>query len=172
MARVLQSAAAYGAATMAAYDRLDIDPEIVSLLLVPDGASLEDLLGFEVTRNDDGSWIITFDVDDIHRQPLGLVHGGTYCAMAETVASVGTVAAVFPQGMIAIGQSNNTHFLRPVNAGRVTGLARPIHRGRTSWIWEIDMTDDGGRLVARSTVTMAVRPRPDDPATEGAGSAP
>ncbi len=148
---------------MAAYDRYEIDPELVPLLVVPEGASLEDVLGFSLERLDEETWKISTEIQDAHRQPLGLVHGGTYAAMAETVASVGTVAAVFPDGNIAVGQSNLTHFLRPARRGTITGTARAIHRGRTSWIWEIDMTDDQGRRVARSTVTMAVRPRAEAP---------
>jgi len=144
---------------MATYDRLDIDPALESLLAVPEGESLEDVLGFRVGRAEDGTWTISCEVGNEHRQPLGLVHGGVYASLAETIASVGTVAAVLPEGKIAVGQSNSTLFLRPVLDGTITGHARPIHCGRTTWIWDIDMVDDSGRLVARSTVTMAVRPR-------------
>lgn len=143
---------------MAAYDRLDLDLD-PSLLVVPDGASLEDALGFRVEPAEGDLWTAWFDVDDRHRQPLGLVHGGVYAALAETLASVGTVAAVLPGGNLAVGQSNLTHFLRPARAGRITATARPLHRGRTTWIWDVEMHDEEGRLVARSTVTMAVRPR-------------
>ncbi len=149
---------------MAAYDRLKIDPRLAPLIVVPEGKSLEDVLGFALERIDDRTWQITAQVEDIHRQPLGLVHGGVYASMAETIASVATVSEVFPQGNIAVGQSNLTHFIRPVREGTVTGTARSIHRGRTSWIWDIDMVDDQGRRVARSTVTMAVRPMDRPPA--------
>lgn len=137
-----------------------IDPRIAEYVVVPDGETLADTLGFVIDREDDGTWTISCDVQNVHLQPLGLVHGGVYASMAETIASVGTVAAVFPDGNIAVGQSNLTHFVRPVTSGRVIGRARPIHRGRTSWIWDVDMTNEEGKLAARSTVTMAVRPGP------------
>ncbi len=137
---------------------IDLDPR---LLVVPEGESLEAMLGFHIEEPDLDAdpvvWHAWFDVANRHLQPLGLVHGGVYAALAETLVSVGTVAAVAPEGLVAFGQSNLTHFLRPATAGRVRAEARPIHRGRRSWVWEVDMTDDRGRRLARTTVTMAVR---------------
>ena len=91
-------------------------------------------------------------------QPYGLVHGGVYASVAETLASMATAAAVHDDGMIAVGLSNHTSFMRPVTKGYVNGEARVRHRGRTTWVWEVDFTDDDGRLCAISRVTMAVRP--------------
>jgi 1,4-dihydroxy-2-naphthoyl-CoA hydrolase len=93
-------------------------------------------------------------------QPLGLVHGGIYAAMAESLASGATYMAVQPDGMIAVGLSNHTSFLRPITEGHVHAEARRRHRGRTTWLWEVDVTDDQGRLCALCRVTMAVRPAP------------
>ncbi len=101
-----------------------------------------------------------FAVTDSVRQPMGVVHGGAYAAMAETLASATTWMHVQGDGNIAVGQSNHTSFLRPVLSGTVHAAARRRHRGRTSWVWEIDFTDDEGRLCAMSRVTMAVRPAP------------
>ena len=91
------------------------------------------------------------------RQPYGIVHGGAYATAAESLASAATYMAVRDQGMVAMGQSNHTSFLRPVSEGTVhaTGTAR--HRGRTTWVWEVEFTDDQGRLCALTRVTMAVR---------------
>jgi uncharacterized protein (TIGR00369 family) len=94
-------------------------------------------------------------------QPWGLVHGGVYAAIAESLASWATGMAVLPGGELALGQSNLTHFLRPISAGTIHGTAIRRHRGRTSWVWDVDITDDEGRLCATSRVTVAVRPRPD-----------
>jgi len=99
-------------------------------------------------------------VSDRVKQPYGLVHGGVYSALAESLASIATAAAVYDDGMIAVGLSNHTSFIRPVTKGFVNGDGRCRHRGRTTWIWELDFTDDDGRLCAISRVTMAVRPRP------------
>jgi len=117
-------------------------------------------MGVEVHPDPDepGVWRASFEVADVHRQPYGIVHGGMYAALAETVASMGTAMAVLEDGFLAMGQSNSTTFLRPTSDGVVEAVARPIHQGRTTWVWEVDMTA-GGRRVARSTITMAVRPR-------------
>ena len=93
------------------------------------------------------------------RQPMGIVHGGAYAAMAETLASATTLRAVQREG-IAVGQSNHTSFLRPVTEGTVHAEARRRHRGRTSWVWDVDFTDDEGASARSSRVTMAVRPAP------------
>jgi 1,4-dihydroxy-2-naphthoyl-CoA hydrolase len=90
-------------------------------------------------------------------QPMGLVHGGVYAAIAETLASMGTAQAVMTDAKVVMGMSNNTTFMRPVTAGTVHGLAHAIHRGRTTWVWDVDMRDDGERLCASSRVTIAIR---------------
>ena len=90
-------------------------------------------------------------------QPMGIVHGGVYAAMAETLASMGTAVGVRPEGRVPLGMSNNTSFLRPVREGTVHGLAVAIHRGRTTWVWDVEMRDDDARLCATARVTIAVR---------------
>ena len=94
-------------------------------------------------------------------QPWGLVHGGVYASVAESLASWATVMAVLGGGELAMGMSNHTTFLRPISAGTIHALATRRHRGRTTWVWDVDITDDDGRLCATSRVTIAVRPRPD-----------
>lgn len=94
------------------------------------------------------------------KQPFGLVHGGTYAALAESLASRATAEAVAEEGNLAMGLSNNTSFVRPVTDGYVNADAICRHRGRTTWLWEVEFTDDQGRLCALSRVTMAVRPAP------------
>ena len=101
-----------------------------------------------------------FTVTDSVRQPYGIVHGGAYAALAETMVSVSTALAVMPDGMIAMGQSNHTQFLRPVSEGTVHSEGTRKHRGRSTWVWEVEHKDDEGRLCALSHVTIAVRPRP------------
>jgi uncharacterized protein (TIGR00369 family) len=96
--------------------------------------------------------------DDL-RQPGGLLHGGVYAAVAESLATNGTAAMVFQDGNTAMGLSNQTSFLRPVTQGAVSAVARARHRGRTTWVWEVELTDDDGRLCALTRVTVAVRPR-------------
>jgi uncharacterized protein (TIGR00369 family) len=92
-------------------------------------------------------------------QPVGLVHGGVHASIAEALASLGTNVGVVPEGKIGLGQSNHSSFLRPVSEGTIHGLARRRHRGRTTWVWDVELTDDDGRLCAISRVTIAVRER-------------
>lgn len=96
-------------------------------------------------------------VGDEHRQPFGLVHGGVFAAIAESLASFGTAAGVLAQGKAVSGMSNNTSFLRPLTAGTAHARALRRHGGRTTWVWDIEISDDQGRLCAVSRVTIAVR---------------
>ena len=93
-------------------------------------------------------------------QPFGLVHGGALATLAEQLASQATLEVVLADGEVAIGQSNYTTFLRPIAEGTVRAEAIRLHRGRTSWLWDVRMSDDDGRLCALSRITLAVRPAP------------
>ena len=92
-------------------------------------------------------------------QPMGIVHGGVYAAAAETLASMGTARGVMADGKLVLGMSNNTSFLRPISEGTLHAAAEAIHRGRMTWVWNVDITDDEGRLCATSRVTIAIRDR-------------
>jgi 1,4-dihydroxy-2-naphthoyl-CoA hydrolase len=94
-------------------------------------------------------------VQEHHKQPYGFVHGGVYATLGESVASHATAAA---SGMAAIGMSNSTTFLRPVTEGNINAVARRRHSGRTTWVWDVEMSDDEGRLCALCRMTVAVRP--------------
>jgi uncharacterized protein (TIGR00369 family) len=94
-------------------------------------------------------------------QPMGIVHGGVYAAIAESLASRGTADGVIQLGKVPLGMSNNTSFLRPVSEGHVHARAEAFHRGRTSWVWDVEMRNDDGKLCAMARVTIAVRdPQP------------
>jgi uncharacterized protein (TIGR00369 family) len=125
---------------------------------VPLDRTLDGTLGFETLEVAEDSARSRARVEDQLKQPYGLVHGGVYSAMAESLASQATAIAVYGEGNIAVGLSNHTSFLRPVVAGHVNARARRVHRGSTTWVWEVELTDDDGRLCALSRVTMAVRP--------------
>lgn len=133
--------------------------------------TLQTVLGIELLEHGDGVVKGRVAVTDKVRQEFGLVHGGVYAAMAEGLCSLGTFFAVQDQGMLAMGQQNNTSFLRPVTEGTVHCECRALHRGRTSWVWDAEHTDDQGRLCALSRVTVAVRPPPAPaPSDPGSGS--
>jgi 1,4-dihydroxy-2-naphthoyl-CoA hydrolase len=100
-------------------------------------------------------------VERRHLQPFGIVHGGVYSTLAESICSGATYYAVREENMVAIGQANDTTFLRPIGEGTIMASATARHRGRTTWIWDVEMTDDEGRVCALSRMTIAVRPQRD-----------
>ena len=89
------------------------------------------------------------------RQPMGLLHGGVSVVLAETLGSCGAVCAA-PPGYRAVGLDINANHLRAATQGWVTGTARPVHIGRTTQVWQIDMVNDEGQLTCVSRITMAV----------------
>jgi uncharacterized protein (TIGR00369 family) len=100
-------------------------------------------------------------VRDELKQPAGLVHGGVYASIAESIASFGTALAVAEQGEMAMGLSNSTSFLRPVTDGVIHALATRVHRGRSTWVWDVRFSDDADRTCAVTRMTVAVRPLAD-----------
>ncbi len=101
------------------------------------------------------------DAGPEHHQPMGIVHGALYTGAIETAASVGAFLAVTGSGQFAVGVDNLTDFVRPVKEGRLEVDARAASQGRTLQLWEVDITDDQGRLVAKGRVRLANRPNPD-----------
>lgn len=95
-------------------------------------------------------------VQDGVRQPLGLVHGGIYASIAESLATRATAAAL-GDGALVSGQNSQTSFLRPIHEGTIHAAGRPRHRGRSTWVWEFDITDDAERLCALVRMTVVVR---------------
>jgi uncharacterized protein (TIGR00369 family) len=132
-------------------------------MTIPD-SGFDGLYGLELTDWSEEEVRAQVAVQDHHRQPAGLVHGGVLAAMAEAMASMATYRAVAPSGQTAQGLSNHTSFLRPILGGTIHGLGRRRHRGRTTWLWEVEFTDDEGRLCALTRMTIAVRDAPAPPA--------
>ena len=93
-------------------------------------------------------------------QPFGIVHGGVMSTLVESVCSRATALAVYEKGMVAMGQSINVNFIRPVTEGRAEVVARARHRGRTTWVWDAEVRDAEDRLCALGQMTIAVRPLP------------
>ena len=125
----------------------------------PQQTGFDALYGLEYEHADGDEARARVVIDERHLQPFGLVHGGVYAAMAESMASVGTAAGTGMEKFVA-GLSNHTSFLRPVFAGdTITAVAVPRHRGRTTWIWEVEVSDGQGRPCALVRVTIAVRDR-------------
>lgn len=98
------------------------------------------------------------DVREQLKQPMGLVHGGVYASIAESITSIGTAMAVLADGNVAMGMANDTNFLRPITEGTIHAHGVRLHHGRTSWIWDVRFTDDAERVCALTRMTIAVRP--------------
>ncbi len=115
------------------------------------------LYGLDITAWSDEEVRARVVVEDHHKQPAGLVHGGVFASMAEAMASMATYMSVKDEGRTAQGLSNQTSFLRPILEGTVHATARRRHRGRTTWVWDVEITDDDGRRCAMTRMTIAVR---------------
>jgi uncharacterized protein (TIGR00369 family) len=109
-------------------------------------------------------------VRDELKQPYGLIHGGVYASIAESMTSIATALGVAEQGDIAMGLANNTSFLRPITAGAIHARAIRVHRGRTTWVWDVTFSDDEGRACAITRMTIAVRAMGDGGGTAAASS--
>ena len=136
--------------------------EGLSVPVIPIGETFDAFLGMEWLELTDSAAHVRFRVRDNLRQPLGLLHGGIYSAVAESVASAATVRAIWTDGFTGSGMSNVASFLRPVTGGVVD--VRAIRRGRSDreWVWSHEFFDEAGRLCAMVDVTIAVRPRPTE----------
>ncbi len=96
------------------------------------------------------------EIHDKLLQPWGIVHGGVYCSIIESLASVSGAVWFADKGErgTVVGVNNNTDFLRAISSGIVTAVSTPIHRGRRQQLWLIEVTDDKGRMVARGQVRL------------------
>ena len=117
-------------------------------------------LGIELTEAGSDHLKGRMPVDHRTRQPAGILHGGASVLFAETLASWGASFVVDPQRFYCVGQEINANHLRPVSEGWVSGIARPVHIGRSSQVWEVRILNTEERLVCISRVTMAVLAKP------------
>jgi 1,4-dihydroxy-2-naphthoyl-CoA hydrolase len=115
------------------------------------------LYGLEILTLSDEEVSAQVQVRDELKQPAGLVHGGVFASIAEAMTSLATWRAVSANAQTAQGLSNQTSFLRPILDGTIHAVARRRHRGRTTWVWEVEISDDAGRLCSLVRMTIAVR---------------
>jgi len=112
-------------------------------------------LGIEFLEVGDDFIRARVPVDHRTKQPYGLLHGGVSVVLAETLGSCGAIYSC-PEGHRAVGLDINANHLKGATSGWVTGVARPVHIGRTTQVWQIDLTNDAGELTCVSRITMAV----------------
>jgi 1,4-dihydroxy-2-naphthoyl-CoA hydrolase len=116
---------------------------------------------FDVTEATGTRVTGTVETGPQQHTPWGVVHGGLYCAVIESAASIGASTAVADRGQFAVGVNNSTDFLRPMTAGRLDVLAEPIQQGRTLQLWQVVLTRaEDGKLVARGQVRLQNVPLP------------
>ena len=97
-----------------------------------------------------GEW----DLAEHHMQGYGIVHGGVYCGVIETLASIGAHLVAISRGQRAVGAENHTSFIKAVSSGRLFGVAKPVTRGRTSQVWDVWIRDAKDQVIARGTVRL------------------
>ena len=135
---------------------MDVPPQPDAILPPNFTAAFDSELGLQFTElNPDGARA-HLEVTPKLLQPMGLVHGGVYCSMIESLASVAAYTWLNAGGLggNVVGVNNNTDFLRSISSGTVYGTAEPIHRGRRQQLWLVTITDDNDRVVARGQVRL------------------
>jgi uncharacterized protein (TIGR00369 family) len=113
------------------------------------------VLGMEFLEVGDDFIRARVPVDKRTRQPFGILHGGVSVVLAETLGSCGAHYSCI-EGHYGVGLDINANHIRSASEGWVTGTARPVHRGRATHVWQIDLQDDAGRLTCVSRITMAI----------------
>lgn len=120
--------------------------------------TMAEALGMEVLVASADQMVVRMPISDSVRQPLGFLHGGATVALAETAASLGTWLGIDSSRFGAFGLEINCNHLRPVREGAITATGTPVHRGRTTWVWDIRVADEAGKAVAIARCTVAVTP--------------
>lgn len=113
-------------------------------------------LGIRITEMNDNEFIGTMPVDHRTRQPVGLLHGGASCVLAESLGSIASYLCIDPDKYDVVGLEINANHLKSVKTGEVKGICRPVNLGNRIHVWEIRIYDDDNRLVCVSRMTNSV----------------
>ncbi len=130
-------------------------PVSVEILTQGTANTADTHLGIEFVEVGDDYIVGRVPVDARTRQPYGLLHGGVSVVLAETLGSCGAAFST-PVGYRAVGLDINANHLKGVTSGWVTGTARPVHRGRSTHVWQIELRDEAGDMTCISRITMAI----------------
>jgi uncharacterized protein (TIGR00369 family) len=126
--------------------------------------NLTQALGFHLVSATRDEVVMEWEVGPQHHQPMGIVHGGVYCAAIESVCSIGaTIDATERFGRTAVGLENHTSFIRAVRSGKLRAVATPITRGRNTQVWEAKVTNEAGELLATGRVRLYCLEQLPDP---------
>src|SRR5438093_1288145 len=136
--------------------------ELVAKINSTREGSVWDVLDIKLVSAEKDMVVATMPIGSNHRQQVGYLHGGISVTLAESVASLGTVLNIDASRQMAFGLEINANHLRPKREGQLTAVAIPIHKGRTTHVWEIKISDEQDKLVCISRCTIAVVDRPPD----------
>nr|WP_245846199.1 hotdog fold thioesterase [Longibacter salinarum] len=147
--------AAHSAAEAAAQADISAKP-------IPDSmGGAAELLDIEVVEMSEDRVVATMPVTPKHHQPFGVLHGGVSVVLAESVASIGAYLAA-PDGYVAMGIEINANHIRAVRDGTVTAVATPVHRGRSTQVWQVEIKGANDKLVCVSRCTLAIVKKQND----------
>ena len=137
---------------------MNIWKEIIDLQIAAKRSenTMVEYLGIEFTEVGDDYIKARMPVDHRTQQPLGIMHGGASCVLAETVGSIAANYCVDPKKQYCVGLDINTNHIRSIRSGFVIGTAKPYHLGRSTQVWSIEITDEQDRLISINRLTMAV----------------
>ena len=116
--------------------------------------NFQEVLGLELVEASGDRVVFTCPVKPHLHQPYGILHGGVYCSIAETAASVAGAIWLGDKGYV-VGVANTTNFIRATRDGTLTATATPLQRGRSQQLWQVEIVDDEGRLAAHGQVRLA-----------------
>lgn len=116
-------------------------------------------LGIKFTEIGEDYLVATMPVDHRTKQPMGLLHGGASVALAETMGSLGSTVTIDLTKQYPVGLEINTNHIKSAKSGFVTGIAKPVHLGRSTQVWGIDIKNEEDQLVAVSRITLAILDR-------------
>ena len=136
--------------------------EIVAMINSTRAGSVWEVLDITLVAAEKDRVVATMPIGPNHRQQVGYLHGGISITLAESIASLGTVLNIDASKQMAFGLEINANHLRPKRDGQLTAVATPIHRGRTTQVWDVKITDESDKLICVSRCTIAVVNRPPE----------
>ena len=119
--------------------------------------TLIDLLGIKLVEINEEKVIATMPVDERTHQPFGYLHGGASVVLAETVASMGTYHLIDPERELCFGLEINANHIRSKQSGTVKAIGTPLHKGKTTMVWDVRIVDEDEQLICVSRCTVAVK---------------
>ena len=123
-------------------------------MTIDSAGNFQEILGLELVEASGDRVVCTLPIKPHLHQPYGILHGGVYCSMVETAASVAAAVWLGNKGHV-VGVANTTNFIRATREGTLTATATPLQRGRTQQLWQVEIVDDSGRMAAHGQVRLA-----------------